>query len=182
MQNLISLMINQMYALLKFFFCEPYSRWPVCMWHEGEIRRRRNVSLKKSVTEEHQSPPVHHHHAALLLKPLPLPRLRLPFPLILILHPGLLARSTPRLPVSSASTSSSSESRSTRMTGEAGGKGGGGGGARGGGGFGPAFVGQVFTMLDPSGNGLMAVSTRFHLPHFLANRFANTSYLFISIL
>jgi hypothetical protein len=44
-------------------------------------------------------------------------------------------------------------------------------GDRGGGGLGPAFVGQVFTMLDPSGNGLMAVSTRFDLPRFLANRF-----------
>uniref|UniRef100_A0A0A9DS59 Uncharacterized protein n=1 Tax=Arundo donax TaxID=35708 RepID=A0A0A9DS59_ARUDO len=40
----------------------------------------------------------------------------------------------------------------------------------GGGGGGPAFVGQVFTMLDPSGNGLMAVTTRFELPRFLTNR------------
>jgi hypothetical protein len=31
-------------------------------------------------------------------------------------------------------------------------------------------VGQVFTMLDPSGNGLMAVTTRFELPRFLTNR------------
>jgi len=36
---------------------------------------------------------------------------------------------------------------------------------------GPAFVGQVFTMLDPSGNGLMAVTTRFELPRFLTNRY-----------
>uniref|UniRef100_A0ACD5VLD7 Uncharacterized protein n=1 Tax=Avena sativa TaxID=4498 RepID=A0ACD5VLD7_AVESA len=35
---------------------------------------------------------------------------------------------------------------------------------------GPAFVGQVFTMLDPSGNGLMAVTKRFDLPHFIADR------------
>lgn len=35
---------------------------------------------------------------------------------------------------------------------------------------GPAFVGQVFTMLDPSGNGLMAVTSRFDLPHFIAHR------------
>lgn len=45
-----------------------------------------------------------------------------------------------------------------------------GGGVKGGGGGGPAFVGQVFTMLDPSGNGLMAVTTRFELPRFLTNR------------
>ncbi|XP_042403060.1 uncharacterized protein LOC121992633 [Zingiber officinale] len=37
------------------------------------------------------------------------------------------------------------------------------------GGGGPAFVGQVFSMLDPSGNGLMAVTTRFDIP-FLTNR------------
>ncbi|KAJ3694578.1 hypothetical protein LUZ60_010058 [Juncus effusus] len=36
-------------------------------------------------------------------------------------------------------------------------------------GGGPVFVGQVFTMLDPSGNGLMAVTRHFHLP-FLAER------------
>ncbi|KAL5220206.1 hypothetical protein ABZP36_024919 [Zizania latifolia] len=48
----------------------------------------------------------------------------------------------------------------------AGGKAGGGVGKGGG----PAFVGQVFTMLDPSGNGLMAVTTRFELPQFLASR------------
>ncbi|OEL33187.1 hypothetical protein BAE44_0005795 [Dichanthelium oligosanthes] len=46
----------------------------------------------------------------------------------------------------------------------------GGGGIKSGGGGGPAFVGQVFTMLDPSGNGLMAVTTRFELPRFLTNR------------
>ncbi|TVU22960.1 hypothetical protein EJB05_32683, partial [Eragrostis curvula] len=85
------------------------------------------------------------------------------------------------LPVTSASTSSSPISSEaprgpqplpgSRMAGagaSAGDKGG--GGIRGGGGGGPAFVGQVFTMLDPSGNGLMAVSTRFQLPHFLTNR------------
>ncbi|CAO2186262.1 unnamed protein product [Urochloa humidicola] len=81
------------------------------------------------------------------------------------------------LPVSSAS--SNSESRrgpeplpGARMAGAgaaAGGKPG--GGIKGGGsGGGPAFVGQVFTMLDPSGNGLMAVTTRFELPRFLTNR------------
>jgi hypothetical protein len=43
-------------------------------------------------------------------------------------------------------------------------------GNKAGGGAGPAFVGQVFTMLDPSGNGLMAVTTRFELPRFLTNR------------
>ncbi|KAK1663368.1 hypothetical protein QYE76_051527 [Lolium multiflorum] len=43
-------------------------------------------------------------------------------------------------------------------------------GGSGSGGGGPAFVGQVFTMLDPSGNGLMAVTKRFHLPHFIADR------------
>jgi hypothetical protein len=32
------------------------------------------------------------------------------------------------------------------------------------GGGGPAFVGQVFTMLDPSGNGLMAVTRHLNLP------------------
>jgi hypothetical protein len=32
------------------------------------------------------------------------------------------------------------------------------------GGGGPAFVGQVFTMLDPSGNGLMAVTKHLNLP------------------
>ncbi|KAJ4765680.1 Alpha-mannosidase 2 [Rhynchospora pubera] len=39
----------------------------------------------------------------------------------------------------------------------------------GGGGGGPAFVGQVFTMLDPSGNGLMAVTRHLNLP-FLNGR------------
>lgn len=34
---------------------------------------------------------------------------------------------------------------------------------------GPAFVGQVFTMLDPSGNGLMAVTRHLNLP-FLTER------------
>ncbi|KAF8643663.1 hypothetical protein HU200_066720 [Digitaria exilis] len=75
------------------------------------------------------------------------------------------------LPVSS---SASSESRrateplpGARM---AGGKPGGGGVKVAGGGGGPTFVGQVFTMLDPSGNGLMAVTTRFELPRFLTNR------------
>ncbi|KAJ1685143.1 hypothetical protein LUZ63_016533 [Rhynchospora breviuscula] len=38
-----------------------------------------------------------------------------------------------------------------------------------GGGGGPAFVGQVFTMLDPSGNGLMAVTRHLNLP-FLNGR------------
>ncbi|XP_008797550.2 uncharacterized protein LOC103712700 [Phoenix dactylifera] len=37
------------------------------------------------------------------------------------------------------------------------------------GGGGPAFVGQVFSMLDPSGNGLMAVTTHFDIP-FLSKR------------
>ncbi|KAJ6849077.1 uncharacterized protein M6B38_271365 [Iris pallida] len=41
--------------------------------------------------------------------------------------------------------------------------------AVGGAGGGPAFVGQVFSMLDPSGNGLMAVTTHFDIP-FLSNR------------
>ncbi|WOL08324.1 hypothetical protein Cni_G17077 [Canna indica] len=36
-------------------------------------------------------------------------------------------------------------------------------------GGGPAFVGHVFSMLDPSGNGLMAVTTRFDIP-FLSKR------------
>ncbi|KAM0933188.1 hypothetical protein DsansV1_C38g0236751 [Dioscorea sansibarensis] len=36
-------------------------------------------------------------------------------------------------------------------------------------GAGPAFVGQVFSMLDPSGNGLMAVTTHFDIP-FLTKR------------
>ncbi|XP_039143418.1 uncharacterized protein LOC120280607 [Dioscorea cayenensis subsp. rotundata] len=36
-------------------------------------------------------------------------------------------------------------------------------------GVGPAFVGQVFSMLDPSGNGLMAVTTHFDIP-FLTKR------------
>ncbi|RRT83641.1 hypothetical protein B296_00017129 [Ensete ventricosum] len=36
-------------------------------------------------------------------------------------------------------------------------------------GGGPAFVGQVFSMLDPSGNGLMTVTTRFDIP-FLSKR------------
>ncbi|KAM0902463.1 hypothetical protein ACQ4PT_019285 [Festuca glaucescens] len=44
------------------------------------------------------------------------------------------------------------------------------GGVKVGGSGGPAFVGQVFTMLDPSGNGLMAVTKRFDLPHFIADR------------
>lgn len=35
---------------------------------------------------------------------------------------------------------------------------------------GPAFVGQVFSMLDPSGNGLMAVTTHFDIP-FLSKRY-----------
>ncbi|KAJ6810181.1 uncharacterized protein M6B38_158175 [Iris pallida] len=39
----------------------------------------------------------------------------------------------------------------------------------GGAGGGPAFVGQVFSMLDPSGNGLMAVTTHFDIP-FLSKR------------
>uniref|UniRef100_A0A453EH78 Uncharacterized protein n=1 Tax=Aegilops tauschii subsp. strangulata TaxID=200361 RepID=A0A453EH78_AEGTS len=46
-----------------------------------------------------------------------------------------------------------------------------GGGIKVGGSGGPAFVGQVFTMLDPSGNGLMAVTKRFDLPHFIADRY-----------
>ncbi|CAO2175157.1 unnamed protein product [Urochloa humidicola] len=82
------------------------------------------------------------------------------------------------LPVSSASSSPSESRRGpeplsgARMAGAGaatGGKPGGGikGGSSGGG---PAFVGQVFTMLDPSGNGLMAVTTRFELPRFLTNR------------
>ncbi|CAL4952477.1 unnamed protein product [Urochloa decumbens] len=80
------------------------------------------------------------------------------------------------LPVSSTS---SSESRrgpeplpGARMAGAGAAAGGkpGGGIKGGGGGGGPAFVGQVFTMLDPSGNGLMAVTTRFELPRFLTNR------------
>ncbi|XP_040376087.1 uncharacterized protein LOC102721964 isoform X2 [Oryza brachyantha] len=54
-----------------------------------------------------------------------------------------------------------------RMDAASGGKAAGGGVGKGGG---PAFVGQVFTMLDPSGNGLMAVTTRFELPQFLASR------------
>ncbi|KAL6626996.1 hypothetical protein ACP70R_030722 [Stipagrostis hirtigluma subsp. patula] len=86
------------------------------------------------------------------------------------------------LPVSSSQSSSSSSSPascrasgaqplpSERMAAGGGKPGGGGGGGGKGGGGGPAFVGQVFTMLDPSGNGLMAVSTRFELPHFLTNR------------
>lgn len=41
-----------------------------------------------------------------------------------------------------------------------------GGGAGGGG---PAFVGQVFSMLDPSGNGLMAVTSHLEIP-FLSKR------------
>jgi hypothetical protein len=45
------------------------------------------------------------------------------------------------------------------------------GGVKVGGSGGPAFVGQVFTMLDPSGNGLMAVTKRFDLPHFIADRY-----------
>ncbi|XP_062189391.1 uncharacterized protein LOC133892556 [Phragmites australis] len=75
------------------------------------------------------------------------------------------------LPVSSASTSSSRRGPQPLMAG-AGASGGGKavGGGKGGGGGGPAFVGQVFTMLDPSGNGLMAVTTRFELPRFLTNR------------
>ncbi|XP_066308141.1 uncharacterized protein [Miscanthus floridulus] len=72
------------------------------------------------------------------------------------------------LPVSSASASASASSESRRwpqpLPGAAG------RGNTAGGGAGPAFVGQVFTMLDPSGNGLMAVTTRFELPRFLANR------------
>lgn len=38
-----------------------------------------------------------------------------------------------------------------------------------GGGGGPAFVGQVFSMLDPSGNGLMTVTSHFEIP-FLSKR------------
>ncbi|KAJ1281917.1 hypothetical protein BS78_03G010000 [Paspalum vaginatum] len=78
------------------------------------------------------------------------------------------------LPVSSSSASSSPSSETprgqqhplpgARMAGAGGGKG------RSGVGGGPAFVGQVFTMLDPSGNGLMAVTTRFELPRFLTDR------------
>lgn len=34
---------------------------------------------------------------------------------------------------------------------------------------GPAFVGQVFSMCDVSGNGIMAVSSHFDLP-FISNR------------
>jgi hypothetical protein len=52
-------------------------------------------------------------------------------------------------------------------------------GGSGSGGGGPAFVGQVFTMLDPSGNGLMAVTKRFHLPHFIADRY--TSQLLLAL-
>lgn len=37
------------------------------------------------------------------------------------------------------------------------------------GGGGPAFVGEVYTMLDPSGNGLMAVTRHLNLP-FLTKR------------
>ncbi|PKU85923.1 uncharacterized protein LOC110091911 [Dendrobium catenatum] len=40
---------------------------------------------------------------------------------------------------------------------------------KGGGGGGPAFVGQVFSMLDPSGNGLMAVTSHFDIP-FITKR------------
>jgi hypothetical protein len=38
------------------------------------------------------------------------------------------------------------------------------------GGGGPAFVGQVFSMCDLSGTGLMAVSTHFDIP-FITKRF-----------
>ncbi|KAF7035919.1 hypothetical protein CFC21_046700 [Triticum aestivum] len=87
------------------------------------------------------------------------------------------------LPVSSAFTAPSSSPSSSApnlrrqpqrlMAGPAaagGGKGAAGGGIKVGGSGGPAFVGQVFTMLDPSGNGLMAVTKRFDLPHFIADR------------
>lgn len=37
-------------------------------------------------------------------------------------------------------------------------------------GGGPAFVGQVFSMCDPSGTGLMAVTTHFEIP-FLSKRY-----------
>lgn len=72
------------------------------------------------------------------------------------------------LPVSSASESrrGAQPLPGTRMVGA----GATGGGNMASGGGGPAFVGQVFTMLDPSGNGLMAVTTRFELPRFLTNR------------
>ncbi|EAY73093.1 hypothetical protein OsI_00969 [Oryza sativa Indica Group] len=78
------------------------------------------------------------------------------------------------LPITSSSSASAAaaspeSNRGARMAAAAsGGKAGGGGGLGKGGG--PAFVGQVFTMLDPSGNGLMAVTTRFELPQFLASR------------
>ncbi|RLM93709.1 uncharacterized protein C2845_PM08G00900 [Panicum miliaceum] len=77
------------------------------------------------------------------------------------------------LPVSSASSPAGPEPLpGKRMAGAGAAAGGkpGGGIKGGGGGGGPAFVGQVFTMLDPSGNGLMAVTTRFELPRFLTNR------------
>ena len=35
---------------------------------------------------------------------------------------------------------------------------------------GPAFVGQVFSMCDPSGTGLMAVTTHFEIP-FISKRY-----------
>ncbi|ONK67018.1 uncharacterized protein A4U43_C06F14680 [Asparagus officinalis] len=41
--------------------------------------------------------------------------------------------------------------------------------SKGGGGVEPAFVGQVFSMLDPSGNGLMTVTSHFEIP-FLSKR------------
>ncbi|CAD6233560.1 unnamed protein product [Miscanthus lutarioriparius] len=79
------------------------------------------------------------------------------------------------LPVSSASASASASSESRRgpqpLPGARMAKAGSAGrGNTAGGGAGPAFVGQVFTTLDPSGNGLMAVTTRFELPRFLTNR------------
>lgn len=62
------------------------------------------------------------------------------------------------LPVSNLSTAQPPQSRSispgVRIEGLSSMKGGGG----------PAFVGQVFTMLDPSGNGLMAVTRHLNLP------------------
>lgn len=43
---------------------------------------------------------------------------------------------------------------------------------KGGGGGGPAFVGHVFSMLDRSGNGLMAVTTHFDIP-FITKRWVH---------
>ncbi|KAL6874662.1 hypothetical protein ACP4OV_013327 [Aristida adscensionis] len=90
-------------------------------------------------------------------------------PLLLPISASSASSSSPS-PSSSASCRGPQPLPSSRMAG-AGAAGGGkpGGGGKGGG-SGPAFVGQVFTMLDPSGNGLMAVTTRFELPHFLTDR------------